>query len=88
MLGAVLAALASIPIVFYWIYKYSEAVEYVTRGQTSTGFAFGMALVFYFVGVSFVWNGLIQDAFNKLEEPAAPVPPSPQPPAVAPPTAG
>jgi hypothetical protein len=92
MLAAVLATLASIPIVFYWLYKYSEAVEHVTRGQTTTGFSFGMALVFYFVGVSFVWNGLIQDAFNKLEEPAVPTTPSPQsdqpqqPPA-APPTA-
>lgn len=93
MIVAVLATLASIPIVFYWLYKYSEAVEHVTRGQTTTGFSFGMALVFYFVGVSFVWNGLIQDAFNKLDEsttPPTPIPQSqpnpPQQPPATPPT--
>lgn len=65
VLLGVIALLVSIPITILWMYKYSQAVEAVTKGQTSLGFCFGLWLLLSFFSVSFIWPALIQDSFNK-----------------------
>jgi|GEM_PF-1655299 len=62
---AILALLATLPITLYWMYKYSEAVEYITNKQTTLGVSFGLWILFQAIGFPFIWNGLIQDSFNK-----------------------
>lgn len=79
MIVGVVAVIAIFPITIYWMYRYSEAVEQVTHGQTTTGFAFGLWLVLAILGFTFIWHGLIQDAFNKLDTPSMPKPPVPRP---------
>ena len=66
-----------IPLTIFWFYRYCQAVETITNKQTSLGVSFGLLLVLNFVGFSFVWPGIIQDAFNKLSVPdQTVVPPS------------
>lgn len=63
----------------FWIYKYSQAVDMVTRSQTSFMLSFGLGLALFLVGVFFVWPGIIQDGFNKVAEgPDSPPAPTPQ----------
>lgn len=67
----------------YWLYRYSQGVDKVTHGQTSFGLTFGLGLAFAFFGLWFIWPGIIQDGFNKVEdEPAGQ--PEPNSPAGAP----
>ena len=61
------AWLLIIPIVnIYWLWKYSEGVERVTKGQLSAILSF---VVMYLVG--FVGMAIVQDSFNKIGEVAA-----------------
>jgi hypothetical protein len=86
----VIVLVAFLPVTIYWNYKYCKAVEAVTGGRTSFGFAFGMWFLLALFNLSFIWPGIIQDGFNKLatveaEESQNPLaPPDPQsPPAQA-----
>lgn len=64
------AWLLIIPIVnIYWLWKYSEGVEKVTKGQLSAILSF---VVMYLVG--FVGIAIVQDSFNKIGEVAAATP--------------
>lgn len=66
-----------LPLTIFWFYRYCQAVETITNKQTGLGVSFGLLLVLNFVGFSFVWPGIIQDAFNKLSVPdQTVVPPS------------
>jgi hypothetical protein len=67
---------ASTAIGIYWLYRYSQAVELVTKGQTSFGMTFGLGLAFTFFGFWFIWPGIVQDGFNKVKN-AAPKPKAP-----------
>jgi uncharacterized membrane protein len=73
----VIAGLIAIPISLYWFYKYSQAVEKVTDGQTTTAFSFGMWALLTLVSASFVWPALVQNGFNHIgvvpTEPHAPM---------------
>lgn len=60
------AIVAMIPLAIYWFYKYCKAVEFVTGGRTSFGFAFWLWLLLSLLSVGFVWPALIQDGFNKI----------------------
>ena len=73
----VLVVLVVLPLTIFWFYRYCQAVETITNKQSSLGVSFGLLLVLNFVGFSFVWPGIIQDAFNKLSVPdQTVVPPS------------
>jgi hypothetical protein len=65
---AILAAIALIPVTFYWIYKYCQAAERVTGGQITTNFAFAMYALLTIFGVGFIWPAIVQDTFNKLSD--------------------
>ncbi len=68
------AWLIIVPIVnIWWMWKYSEGVEYVTKEKMSGVLAFILWLLLYIIG-----QAIIQDAFNKVESSAAPdtVPPA------------
>jgi Domain of unknown function (DUF4234) len=68
------AWLIIVPIAnLWWAYKYCMGVEKVTNGKMSGVLALVLMLVLSYVGI-----GIIQDAFNKIEEVAA------QPPASTP----
>lgn len=62
----ILVILVAIPLTIFWFYRYCQAVEIITNKQTSLGISFGLFLLLSFFGFSFVWPGIIQDAFNKL----------------------
>lgn len=52
----------------YWVYRYCQAVEYVTKGQTSVALSMSMWVVLNFlVGVGFLWPGIIQDGLNSVD---------------------
>jgi hypothetical protein len=93
------AWLIIIPFVnIWWLYKYSQGVDEVTAGKTSTVVAF---LLLFFLG--FIGEAVIQSSFNGIgtapavaaSTPEAPTPPSdttpaptdPTPPAATPPAA-
>lgn len=83
-----LSVTAIIPLAIYWFYKYCKAVEAVTQGRTTFGFAFGMWALLGIFSVGFIWPALIQDGFNKVSPgtPEMPEPPYPsQTPAPTPP---
>lgn len=52
-----------IPIVgfIWWLWKYSEAVDHVTKGRTSAGLAFVLQ---FFLGC--IGQAIIQDSFNRI----------------------
>jgi phosphoglycerol transferase MdoB-like AlkP superfamily enzyme len=54
-----------IPISLYWLYKYCNGVEKVTKGKMSLGLSYAAVLVLGCTGFGIVWPFLIQDAFNK-----------------------
>jgi hypothetical protein len=58
--------LALFGIWIWWIYKYSQAVETVTEGQTPFTLTFALGVVFMFIGIQFIWPVIIQDGFNKV----------------------
>lgn len=81
------AWLIIVPIAnLWWAYKYCMGVEKVTNGKMSGVLALVLMLVLSYVGI-----GIIQDAFNNVEEvatqPAAPAPTSEMPSTPAEPTA-
>lgn len=60
----VLAVMAFLPINLYWFYKYSQGIALVTNDKTSLSFVYALYIVLFFLGVAFVWPGIIQDIFN------------------------
>jgi low temperature requirement protein LtrA len=62
----VIAGVLSLLVSLYWFYKYSQAVEKVTDGQTTAMFSFGMWALFTLVSASFVWPALIQNGYNQI----------------------
>ncbi|HET8709031.1 MAG TPA: DUF4234 domain-containing protein [Candidatus Saccharimonadales bacterium] len=73
-----IGAMLIIPL--YWYYKYCRGIELATRGQTTFGTSYLLWIVLSFVGVGFVWPGIIQSGFNTADSvgPANPnYPPSP-----------
>jgi len=78
------AWLIIIPIVnIWWLWKYSEGVDEVTKGSTSTVMAFILLFLLGFIGAA-----ILQNEFNKLGVPAAaPAPEVPIAPAATPPAA-
>ena len=58
------SVLALMVIPFIWFYQYSKAVHNVTNGTTSLTLSYLLWILMNFVGVSFVWPGIIQDGFN------------------------
>lgn len=71
-LGMLISVFAAIGIAIWWFYRYSKAVEVVTKGQISFGMAYGLWWLLHFFGVSFIWPLLIQDGFNKVGEDGTP----------------
>lgn len=57
-----------ITVWIYWIYKYSQAVDYVTKGQTAFTLSFWLGTALLILGYFPVWPGIIQDGFNKLAD--------------------
>lgn len=56
-----LAALAFIPITFYWFFKFSKAVSEYTHGELSTAMNFVLLWLLRFIGMA-----IIQDKFNDM----------------------
>ncbi len=77
------AWLIIIPFVsIWWLWKYSEGVEDVSKGETSTGTAFLLLFVLGLFGLTIIGMAVIQSQFNKLVG-AAPAPAAPAPAAPA-----
>ena len=68
----ILVVVAVIPLTIWWYYKYCQAVEAVTKGQTSLALSFGLLIVLSVLGFAFIWPGIIQDGFNRLSAPQGP----------------
>src|SRR5271155_6209164 len=51
----------------WWLWKYSEGVEHVTKGKLGGVLAF---LLFFFLGV--IGHAIVQDLFNKVDANAIP----------------
>lgn len=47
-----------------WFYRYSQAVERVTRGKLSTGVCFVLAIFLNGSYLGFIWPAIVQNAFN------------------------
>jgi len=67
------AWLMIIPIVnIWWLWKYSEGVEHVTKEKTTAVISF---LLLFLIG--FIGQAILQDSFNKVAEgPAVATPPA------------
>ena len=63
-----IAVVAILPLALYWLWKYSEAVENITKGALTTGASFGLAIVLGMFGGIVVWPAIIQYHFNKISE--------------------
>jgi hypothetical protein len=61
----VLCAIALIPVTFYWMYKYCQGAQLVTGGRVTTSFAYGLWAVLFIFNVSFIWPGIMQNAYNQ-----------------------
>jgi hypothetical protein len=59
--------LAVIPYSIFWLWKYCEAVEAVTKGKMTTGFNFAICLLMSIFGIGFLWPPIVQDSFNKVK---------------------
>lgn len=79
----VIAILVMIPVGFYWLLKFSKAVNHYTNGELSTALTFLLLWLLRFIGMA-----IIQDKFNDMlatgPTPAAPggglaAPTAPQP---------
>lgn len=68
-----------IPIAnIYWLWRWSEGVDHVTRGEISAVMAFLLMLLFGsvglwiigvgFTGLSFVGPAILQSSFNRVED--------------------
>lgn len=66
IIGYMVATVIWTGVLIYWLYKYSQAVDYVTKGQVSFTLSFALGLALLFFGLFFVWPGIIQDGFNKV----------------------
>ena len=63
------AWLLIIPIAnIYWIWKWSQGVEHVTRSASSTVATFCLIFVLSFLGLGFVATAIIQSLFNSVED--------------------
>jgi hypothetical protein len=65
-LGILLSTIAVIGVTVWWYHRYCKAAENLTKGHMPYGTSYGLWWVLAIVGVSFVWPGIMQDAFNKL----------------------
>ena len=81
-----IAALGSIPVSLYWMYKYCVAVQDVTQRHLETGLSYSLWIVLALFGFPFVWYGIVQDAFNKVAATVTLEPAANPTPAVTPPT--
>lgn len=65
------AWLLIVPIAnLYWLWKWSQGVEHVTRGASSAGLTFVMVLIvnqFFFIG-----SGIVQGSLNKAIDQGTP----------------
>jgi hypothetical protein len=61
----VLIAITAIPITIYWIYRYCQAAEAVTKGRVSAGLSFTICIILNMAGLGFVWQAVLQDSYNK-----------------------
>lgn len=77
------AWLIIIPFVnWWWLWKYSEGVDKVTKGELSTVISFILLFLLGSIGMA-----IIQNDFNKLGAPVASASPTPTPATPAPPAA-
>ena len=64
---ALLGVITILAIYLRWLSQYCRAVQQITAGEVSYGFCFWLALVLFVFGAYFVWPGVIQHHFNKLD---------------------
>jgi hypothetical protein len=62
---AVLAFIAVIPISLYWMYRYCQAADQVTKGRVTVSFSYPLSIVLAIFSVSFVWSAIMQNAYNQ-----------------------
>jgi hypothetical protein len=66
VLIGMVSVLGIIPMTIYWTWRYSAAVEKVTKGELTAGFNFALAILLAVFGGSVVWPAINQYQFNKL----------------------
>lgn len=60
------AVIAVLPLSIYWVYKYSKAVDSVTKGKLDSDTCLAMALVLNVLGFGFIWPIVVQHYYNEL----------------------
>lgn len=66
MIWSIAIGFVGVIVALYWMWKYSKAVEIVTRGSLSAKECFALAAISTFFGIGFVWMATVQHEFNKL----------------------
>lgn len=79
VLVGILAVLAIIPLAIYWTWKYSQAVEKVTKNALSAEVSFVIALITAFIGFWFIWPVVVQYYYNNISKPKDLIPDTPYP---------
>jgi uncharacterized membrane protein YidH (DUF202 family) len=66
VLVGIVSILGTIPLSIYWLWKYCQAAEKVTKGELTTGFNFALALLLSIFGVGMLWPPIVQYQYNKM----------------------
>lgn len=65
VLFGVVAVLALIPVAVYWVWRYSKAVEKLTKGDLTAEISMVIAILSSLVGLSIVWPIVVQYYYNQ-----------------------
>lgn len=71
VLVGIFSIIGILPMLVYWTWQYSKAVQEVTKGALTTELSMVLAIVATFVGVGFLWTLVVQYYLNQQPQTAA-----------------